>query len=268
MSLDSALSHAYHVNYQFIAGGQRPRAHRGRQKWTRALNFNATSRIQKQVSDYKTMEKEEAALFQKPNAQPLISTLAFGLFYINIPQEFLCLSDKISFFRKGVGRFWKKRRKRQRRKKDGRLYNLWLSQQTISPLFSEVGRKWERGGRPGEKQEKAEETEAARAMLFYGSCHMDEGAARPWERTLTFNNGASTGPPGLFSPERQAPRGAIRAWIGAWQPCAAPQGIHKRWHIDSPCLCAAWVGKREGLKGWDSFSLINYRLKLVCLTKR
>lgn len=150
--------------------------------------------------------------------------------------------------------------KRQGRKKDGRLYNLWLSQQTISPLFSVWGgEKW---GSTTEKAEETERGEAARAMLFYGSCHMDEGAARPWERTLTFNNRASTGPPGLFSPERRAPQGAIRAWIGPWQPCAAPQGIHKRWHIDSPCLCAASVWKREGLEGRDSFSLIRHWQKL------
>ena len=157
---------------------------------------------------------------------------------------------------KGAGAL-KKRRKRQGRNKDGRLYNLWLSQQTISPLFSVWG-----GGKEGAAIESRgdREREAARAMLFYGSCHMDEGAARPWERTLTFNNRASTGPPGPFSPERRTPQGAIRAWIGAWQPCAAPQGIHKRWHIDSPCLCTASMWKREELEGWDSFYLINLNI--------
>lgn len=40
----------------------------------------------------------------------------------------------------------------------------------------EVGR---RGGGTTEKAEETERGEAARAMLFYGSCHMDEGAARP-----------------------------------------------------------------------------------------
>lgn len=170
---------------------------------------------------------------------------------------FPCLSDRITFFRIEVGGL-KNRRRRQGRKKDGRLYNLWLSQQTISPLL--LCLRWGESGRGGGRGDR--EGEAARAMLFYSSCHMDEGEARPWERTLTFNNRASTGPPGLFSPERRAPQGAIRAWIGAWQPCAAPQGIHKCWHIDSPCLCAAWVWKREGLEGWDSFSLIYYWLKL------
>lgn len=57
--------------------------------------------------------------------------------------------------------------------------------------------------------------------------------------------GRPLGLPAPFSPERRAPQGAIRAWMGDWQPCAALQGIHKRWHIDSPCLCAAWV-----LKAW------------------
>ena len=98
-------------------------------------------------------------------------------------------------------------------------------------------------------------------MLFYGSCHMDEGAARPWERTLTFNNRASTGPPGLFSLERRAPQGAIRAWIGAWQPCAAPQGIHKRWHIDSPCLCTAL-----SVKAWRAWR-VGFFFFNILLTK-
>lgn len=115
----------------------------------------------------------------------------------------------------------------------------------------EVGRM----GRWGLREERRGDR-AARAMLFYGSCHMVEGAARPWLRTLTFNNRASTGPPGLFSPERRAPRGAIRAWIGAWQPCAALQGIHKRWHIDSLCLCAASLRKRLEVEGWDSSPLM------------
>lgn len=48
----------------------------------------------------------------------------------------------------------------------------------------EVGRKWERRRREGWGGHAREsggdrEGEAARAMLFYGSCHMDEGAARP-----------------------------------------------------------------------------------------
>lgn len=113
----------------------------------------------------------------------------------------------------------------------------------------EVGQEMSKGGERREEREK----QRRKALLFYGSCHMDEGAARPWERSLTFNNRASTGPPGPFSPERQTPQGAIRAWIEAWQPCAALRGIHKRWHIDSPGLCSAlsaWVWNREGLEGW------------------
>lgn len=46
----------------------------------------------------------------------------------------------------------------------------------------EVGRKWEsgrRGGGDARESRGDREGEAARAMLFYGSCHMDEGAARP-----------------------------------------------------------------------------------------
>lgn len=35
------------------------------------------------------------------------------------------------------------------------------------------------GGGTTEKAGETERGEAARAMLFYGSCHMDEGAARP-----------------------------------------------------------------------------------------
>lgn len=140
-------------------------------------------------------------------------------------------------------------------------HNKQLAPFSLFEVLEKVG-EWKEGGGDARESRGDREGEAARAMLFYGSCHMDEGAARPWERTLTFNNRASTGPPGLFSPERRAPQGAIRAWIGPWQPCAAPQGIHKRWHIDSPCLCAAWVWKREGLEGWDSFSLIHYQLKL------
>jgi hypothetical protein len=107
----------------------------------------------------------------------------------------------------------------------------------------------------GGERRAEREKQRRKALLFYGSCHMDEGAVRPWERSLTFNNRASTGPPGSFSPERQTPQGAIRAWIEAWQPCAAPQGIHKCWHIDSPGLCSAlsaWVWNREGLEGCDS----------------
>lgn len=142
--------------------------------------------------------------------------------------------------------------KKQGRNKDGRLTHLWLSQQTISPLFSVWGGENGEVGAAGESRGDR----AARAMLFYGSCHVVEGAARPWLRTLTFNNRVSTGPPGLFSPERRAPQGAIRARIGAWQPCAAPQGIHKRWHIDSLCLCAASLRKRLEVEGWDSSSLM------------
>lgn len=43
--------------------------------------------------------------------------------------------------------------------------------------LSEVGRKWGGGGTRESRGDR--EGEAARVMLFYGSCHMDEGAARP-----------------------------------------------------------------------------------------
>lgn len=44
----------------------------------------------------------------------------------------------------------------------------------------EDGRKWEREGEGGARESRGDrEGEAAKAMLFYGSCHMDEGAARP-----------------------------------------------------------------------------------------
>lgn len=41
----------------------------------------------------------------------------------------------------------------------------------------EVGRRV--GGEAARESRGDREGEAARAMLFHGSCHMDEGAARP-----------------------------------------------------------------------------------------
>lgn len=50
----------------------------------------------------------------------------------------------------------------------------------LAPFFLfEVGGKWGGGVEGGTRNRRDREGEAARAMLFYGSCHMDEGAARP-----------------------------------------------------------------------------------------
>lgn len=61
--------------------------------------------------------------------------------------------------------------KRQGRKKDGRLYNLWLSQQTISPLFSVWG--GEKGGQHnresrGDIEGRSSESDALLWLLSYG----------------------------------------------------------------------------------------------------
>lgn len=90
------------------------------------------------------------------------------------------------------------------RKKDGRLYNLWLSQQTISPLFLCLG--W---GGEGERRQRAEEQPercSFMALVIRMKARRVHESARSPSTT-----GRPLGLPAPFSPERRAPQGAIRA---------------------------------------------------------
>lgn len=65
----------------------------------------------------------------------------------------------------------KKIDEREKEQKEGRVYNLWLPQQTIRPFFLSETLKKKRFKRGAE--------EAAKALVFYSSCHVGEGAGRP-----------------------------------------------------------------------------------------
>lgn len=140
-----------------------------------------------------------------------------------------------------------------------RLYNLWLSQQTIRPLLTVWGGEWGVGG-PRKKAEETEEREsdALLLLLSYG-----------WRRSASMRAHAHLQQQGVH-------------W--ASRPLSAPRDEHLRgpleheWGTDSPVqLCRASINadiltphasvlpefwKREGLEGWDSFSLMHYWLKV------
>lgn len=57
-------------------------------------------------------------------------------------------------------------------------HNKQLAPFSLFEVLEKVG-EWKEGVGDARESRGDREGEAARAMLFYGSCHMDEGAARP-----------------------------------------------------------------------------------------
>lgn len=95
----------------------------------------------------------------------------------------------------------KENRRKGKEQKEGRVYNLWLPQQTIRPFFLSR-RGWEKK----EKRFKRGAEEAAKALVFYSSCHVCEGAGRPYRNTrLTSNNRLGSGPLCAFSLHLRGP---------------------------------------------------------------